>query len=551
MKKNILLNILRYICFACVCAIGLMTIVGSNGGGDPMIEGCLFGCPSEPDSEPPTTPTNLVAVASNHHTIILTWNPSVDNSEVPPRYYLYRNGSLLIDIGDTSFTDRGLSSDTNYCYTVCAHDGRNRSANSNQACLTTPSDLKPPGVPDDLTASVGKNDQIDLTWARSNDDGGRPVSGYNIFRDGTFLTSVTSRQFSDMGLIKGVLYCYTVSAYDESNNESEQSEQLCSTTWSVHVIDNEEGRSPSIAIDSADNIHISYQDYDNRDLKYATNASGVWLIDTLDSLGDVGRNNSIAIDSTDSIHISYGDYDNEDLKYATDVSGTWVVEIIDGNGGRISSIAIDSADKIHIITMINFLLSHVTNISGVWEVDPIDSTIVYTMSAAIDSADNIHISYQDHNAFSLKYATNSSGVWLIDTLDGLWDVGRHNSIATDSTDSAHIIHYKRSFPYFLEYTTNLSGSWDREDLDVCGFDPLGVRSPFSIAIDSVDNIYISYRDFSRLELKYIAGKLGAWNKHIIYNEEGVLGGSAIAVDSLGNVHIIYRTNTSVKYATNR
>ena len=79
-----------------------------------------------------------------------------------------------------------------------------------------------------------------------------------------------------MGLNKGVLYCYTVSAYDGSNNESDRSEQLCSTTWSVQVIDNEEGRYPSIAIDSADNIHISYQDYHDRDLKYATNSSGVW-----------------------------------------------------------------------------------------------------------------------------------------------------------------------------------------------------------------------------------------------------------------------------------
>jgi hypothetical protein len=327
-----------------------MTIIGSNGGGEPSLEGWIFNEPPEPDTSPPTTPTNLVATASNHYTIILSWNPSVDDWAVPS-YYIYRDGALIFETWDTSYSDRGLSSNTNYCYTVCAHDGTNLSAHSTQKCAATQIDLVPPSVPDDLVAIVGNNDQIDLDWAGSTDDGGRSVSGYNIFRGGNFLAAVTSSQFSDIGLNKGTLYCYTVSAYDESNNESQRSEKVCSKTWKVQVIDNQEGRYLSIAIDSTDNIHISYQDYDNRDLKYATNSSGLWFINTLDSQGDVGRNNSIAIDSTDSVHISYYDYDNQNLKYATFTSGTWVIETINSNGGDITSIAIDSADKIHIISV--------------------------------------------------------------------------------------------------------------------------------------------------------------------------------------------------------
>ena len=44
-----------------------------------------------------------------------------------------------------------------------------------------------------------------------------------------------------------------------------------------------------IAVDSMDNLHISYFDYTEHDLKYATNASGIWETATLDNNGDVGR----------------------------------------------------------------------------------------------------------------------------------------------------------------------------------------------------------------------------------------------------------------------
>ena len=43
----------------------------------------------------------------------------------------------------------------------------------------------------------------------------------------------------------------------------------------------------SIAIDSQDKVHISYNDHSNHDLKYITNATGSWVPETLDSDGDV------------------------------------------------------------------------------------------------------------------------------------------------------------------------------------------------------------------------------------------------------------------------
>jgi len=66
----------------------------------------------------------------------------------------------------------------------------------------------------------------------------------------------------------------------------------------------------SIAINSNDVVHISYHDYTNNDLKYATCSSGCttasnWNTVSIDTIGDTGWHSSIAIDSNDGVHLSY------------------------------------------------------------------------------------------------------------------------------------------------------------------------------------------------------------------------------------------------------
>ncbi|DAC30729.1 MAG TPA: hypothetical protein HA356_07020, partial [Candidatus Poseidoniaceae archaeon] len=81
------------------------------------------------------------------------------------------------------------------------------------------------------------------------------------------------------------------------------------------------GSYTSTAIDSNDDVHISYYDSTNGDLKYATNTSGYWVTVSVDTSGDVGPFTSIAIDSNDAVHISYFDNNYSDLKYAACSSG--------------------------------------------------------------------------------------------------------------------------------------------------------------------------------------------------------------------------------------
>lgn len=205
-----------------------------------------------------------------------------------------------------------------------------------------------------------------------------------------------------------------------------------SGNWEETQIDSE-GRNilqeTVIAVDSKNNVHASYYDYLNGDLKYVTNKDGTWEITVIDSIGDVGKHPSIAIDTNDNIHISYYDSTNDILKYASNKTGSWLVEIIDNVQGRgeFSSLAVDSLGNPHVsYSNINYeiyysdtsRLHYATNESGTWNtefiVDP-KFKVNSRSSIAIDTNDKVHISYFGEDCLrgigcgdrGLLYATNS------------------------------------------------------------------------------------------------------------------------------------------------
>ncbi|WP_418513470.1 endonuclease [Corallibacter sp.] len=90
-----------------------------------------------PDNEVPSTPTNLVASNPSDNSIDLSWNASTDNIAVVS-YDIYIDGVNSLNTTSTSFTVPGLSSNTEYCFTIKAKDAAgNESSFSNQACETT------------------------------------------------------------------------------------------------------------------------------------------------------------------------------------------------------------------------------------------------------------------------------------------------------------------------------------------------------------------------------------------------------------------------------
>lgn len=104
-------------------------------------------------------------------------------------------------------------------------------------CLTTVPcsaaqaiDSKPPSAPAGLCVSYRTFTSLSLSWNKSEDNTG--VKGYQVFRDGRKIVSVTKTSYINTGLVPGQGYTYSIKAYDAAGNLSEGSIPLKVSTVS-------------------------------------------------------------------------------------------------------------------------------------------------------------------------------------------------------------------------------------------------------------------------------------------------------------------------------
>ena len=127
-----------------------------------------------PDTQPPTVPTGLVAVAASTSQINLSWNASSDNVGVT-NYKVFQDGSLIATFGNlTSVQVTGLAAGTTYSFTVAACDlAGNCSAQSASASATTQSTAatctgaQPPNDNQTLMCAAGQTGAISQTRSYS------------------------------------------------------------------------------------------------------------------------------------------------------------------------------------------------------------------------------------------------------------------------------------------------------------------------------------------------------------------------------------------------
>lgn len=86
----------------------------------------------------------------------------------------------------------------------------------------------PPSMPQSLILTNRTASSISLRWSASSDD--RGVSSYKLFRNGSFITTVTTTTTNDINLDKGTTYNYKVKAVDSYGLESPFSTILYAAT---------------------------------------------------------------------------------------------------------------------------------------------------------------------------------------------------------------------------------------------------------------------------------------------------------------------------------
>jgi chitodextrinase len=168
-------------------------------------------------SEAPTVPTGLMVNSKSASSVSLSWKPSTDDVGVAG-YFVYKDGSLVATVTDTTATISGLSSYTSYLFTVKAFDA---DKNLTEACslAVTTLDGTAPTTPTSLSRSNITSSGFTLSWSGSTDN--VAVTGYKIYLDGALVQTVTGTTAILCGLADATTYTMTVKAVDAAGNLSD------------------------------------------------------------------------------------------------------------------------------------------------------------------------------------------------------------------------------------------------------------------------------------------------------------------------------------------
>lgn len=338
----------------------------------------------------------------------------------------------------------------------------------------------------------------------------------------------------------------------DSNGACTAPDPVTETVTSAQIAD---GSDRTIVVDSQGNVHIVYFFVPATELRYATNASGSWVISTIDSNGDTGHWPALAIDSQDSLHVVYEDSTNSTMRYAVRSGNNWVKYAI-GPGVGHSGIAVSGA-KIHVSYVNNNALYYASGAGGSWSPTQIEAAGGAAPSAgvfsslALDSGGKVHIAHAWGSlgttlaAVKLRHSTDASGSWVSeDAAPGV--TGSHGalcSIAIDSQDTIRISHYTHvsAGPIDgLHLSTRVQGgSWQTQTLVT------GAQGSFSsILVNGKDDVYIAYRKYDVGELRYITNASGSWQATVLDTNGQTGRWASIFQAPSGRIHIGYEEDAA-------
>lgn len=172
---------------------------------------------------PPTgtyyAPPQNFAVNASHSAVKLTWTAPAAGT--PTGYRIYRNSTLLTTLSGLTYTDTAVSNGTSYAYYLIAIYSGGQSEPT-ATLNATPNAI----APTNLTA-VGGNGFVDLAWTAVS---GFTVSGYKIYRNATYLTTVSGTTHHDTAVVNETAYTYYVTTqYTSPNGESAASNSAQAT----------------------------------------------------------------------------------------------------------------------------------------------------------------------------------------------------------------------------------------------------------------------------------------------------------------------------------
>ncbi|MEF8873513.1 MAG: fibronectin type III domain-containing protein, partial [Candidatus Thermoplasmatota archaeon] len=329
-----------------------------------------------------------------------------------------------------------------------------------------------------------------------------------------------------------------------------------------------EAASPENEVDVEDETNAVKGSKERDTSKVETSANEIkadggseWLIESVETDGDVGIGSSMAVDSSGNPHIAYWAYYDQDLRYARWDGSSWYKRTvnIDVPYNPRTSLVIDSDDNPHIAYVKGFQLRYGWydsdyNWHGTTVVDGNNYEVEDDISLGLDSDGDPHIAYFESSNDAIRYAhRDDGGNWYKN--DWIWGKCSYGdlSLAMDPNDFPDISVYDTEDDYLLyldgygyksdnEYTLEYHKTY----VDLAG----DVGRHNSIAIDSEGYPTISYYDKTNGDLKLASqGASGDWST-IHSDWEGDVGSyTSLVLDDTGDPHVSYTNNenSSLKY----
>jgi len=326
--------------------------------------------------------------------------------------------------------------------------------------------------------------------------------------------------------------------------------------WNYAAIDTtgDVGQYTSLAVDPVDQTyHACYRDVTNSSLKYVTFNQVLNQFDffTIDNTWDMGKHTSMKLDSKGFVHISYYSEGapNTGVRYATNKTGEWVFQMLDTSGGEGTSLVIDINDNVYIAYKHGSDLRVISNATGRWvyvDVETTNSVDAGSVSLAVDSKNKLYVVYQDNTNDDVRIAyvdsslsfaqsllvTAGSRSWSVATVDS--HAGYSSIMALDNDyllicfqDADRSVTAIRMLNYMMEVevgktlkdvdysllssdfvenaniTANIDGNKDNVHLDTCVSIANSINSEFNINAKNVKGGAVISGNFINNSLKLL------------------------------------------------
>jgi hypothetical protein len=275
-----------------------------------------------------------------------------------------------------------------------------------------------------------------------------------------------------------------------------------------------------------------------------------------------GRSTSMAVDDAGNVHISYGE-NKAGLKYGFRPAGAgskWFTMVL-GGGAVYTNLKLDKQSRPHICATYFTLPLRYAHLSDKgWQIEEIapedNMSVQEACSVGVTADGTVHLSwyrvpYTDHTYAHMRYAVLKNGVWLMKTLDYDMQTGKWNSMIIDPQGNPEI-----SYDAFVKGLMKVA-YWNGNDWTIRVVDSRGAHgSDYSlgmgsnITLDPKGDIHVSYYTDTEVRHAWQEGK--TWRVETVDHVEPTRNAydyrTSLVVDRDGVFHISYEDNGVLKHA---